>query len=177
MDPMKNTAVQPLRQDELIALTYCRLRDPLMGYVVKRIGSPEDAEDIVQDVFEALMKPGLLISGQTVTKYVYTIAHNLVVDWMRRHACSERAQQFFASYAPHSVEDAECWTSVHDIVSIEMKVLSASGEKGSRVYMMAVHEGMTAKDIAAELGMSGRTVENHIFRTRMKVRAALKEAL
>ena len=166
-----------LRQDEFIALAYCRLSAPLKGYVVKRIGNPDDAEDIVQDVFESLLKPGLLISEQTLTKYAYTIAHNLVVDWMRRHACSAKAQDFFAAYSPRSVEDAECRANVNDIAAVEMKVLQKAGEKGARVYMMAVHEGISARDIASSQGMSGRTVENHIFRTRKKVREALKEAL
>lgn len=161
-----------LRQDELIALTYCRLSAPLKGYVVKRIGNPDDAEDIVQSVFESLLKPGLLISEQTVTKYAYTIAHNLVVDWMRRHACSAKAQDFFAAYSPRSVEDAESRTVVNDIAAMEMKILQKAGEKGARVYMMAVHEGISARDIALSQGMSERTVENHIFRTRKKVREA-----
>lgn len=166
-----------LRQDELIALAYCRLAAPLKGYVVRRIGNPDDAEDMVQDVFESLLKPGLLISEQTVTRYAYTIAHNLVVDWMRRHACSAKAQDFLAAYSPRSAEDAESRVNVNDIASLEMKVLRRTGEKGARIYMMSVHEGISARDIALSYGMSERTVENHIFRTRKRVREALKEAL
>ena len=75
------------------------------------------------------------------------------------------------------MEDAECRANVNDISAVEMKVLQKAGEKGARVYMMAVHEGISARDIASSQGMSGRTVENHIFRTRKKVREALKKAL
>lgn len=173
----QHTATELLRQDELIALTYRRLLAPLTGYVVRRIGNVDDARDIVQDVFEALMKPGLLISEQTLNKYVYTIAHGLVVDWMRRHACSARAREFFAAYSPSSVEDTGVRAAVNEIAAMEMKVLKATGAKGARIYMMAVHEGMSARDIALREDVSERTIENHIFRTRKKVREALKEAL
>ena len=66
---------------------------------------------------------------------------------------------------------------VADIMRIEDAALKESGEKGRVIYMMYVHRGYAAKEIARGLGLSERTVENHIFRTRNKVRAALREAL
>lgn len=177
MTDLRNELKTLSRQDELIALTYRRMYGQLKGYVLKRIGCVEDAEDIVQNVFETLLRPGLLISEQTITRYVYTIAHNLVVDWMRHHACREKAREFFAEYFPHSVEDTDSRVNIGDINKIEMKVLERTGEKGARIYMMHVYGAISVKDIAESTGTSGRTVENHIFRTRKRVREALKEAL
>lgn len=165
------------RQDELIALTYSRLSESLLCYVYRRIGDVEESRDIVQDVFEYLMKPGLLISAQTVNKYVYTIAHSMVVDWMRRHACTLRARDFFLRYSPKGVDDAQNRACVNEIIDLENKVLSEVGEKGVRIYMMAVHGQKSVKEIARNEGLSERTVENHLFRTRKKVREFLKEAL
>ena len=149
----------------------------LCGYVAKRIGYLADVEDIVQDTFESLMKPGLMLSEQSLTKFIYSIAHNHVIDYLRRHACSIKAQEYFFAHSPLSADDADVKAQVADIMRIEDAALKESGEKGRVIYMMYVHRGYATKEIARGLGLSERTVENHIFRTRNKVRVALREAL
>lgn len=173
------TRTQPtaMRRDEMIALAYSRMYGAVCGYVAKRIGMSSDVEDIVQDTFESILKPGLLISEQTIDRYIYSIAHNRVIDWYRRHACSIKAQEYFFAHSPLSVEDADAKVQVSDIMRIEKMTLSEAGEKGRSIYMMYVHEGSCAKDIAAKMGISERTVENHIFRTKNRVRDALRKAL
>ena len=55
--------------------------------------------------------------------------------------------------------------------------LSEVCEKGRVIYIMYVHEGNRVKDIAVRMGLNERTVENHIFRTKNRVRESLKKAL
>lgn len=147
------------------------------GYVARRIGPLADVEDIVQDTFECLLAPGRILSEQTISRYIYSVAHGLVVNWYRRHACSIRAREYFFAYSPVSAEDADVNVQVADVMRIEEQALQSAGDKGRMVYMMSVHQGESAKEIARRLDLSERTVENHIFRTRAKVRMALRQAL
>ena len=66
---------------------------------------------------------------------------------------------------------------VADVIRIEEQALKTAGKKGREIYMMFVHRGESAGEIARHLDLSERTVENHIFRTRTKVRIALRQAL
>ena len=145
------------------------------GYVARRIGPSADVEDIVQDTFECLLAPGRILSEQTISRYIYSVAHGLVVNWYRRHACSIKAREYFFAYSPVSAEDAD--VKVTDVMRIEEQALQSAGDKGRMVYMMSVHQGESAKEIARRLDLSERTVENHLFRTRTKVRTALRKAL
>lgn len=147
------------------------------GYVARRIGPLADVEDIVQDTFECLLAPGRILSEQTISRYIYSVAHGLVVNWYRRHACSIRAREYFFAYSPVSAEDADVKVQVADVMRIEEQALQSAGDKGRMVYMMSVHQGESAKEIARRLDLSERTVENHLFRTRTKVRTALRKAL
>ena len=161
----------------MIASAYRAMYGKVYGYVVKRIGLIADVEDIVQDTFESLLRPGLLLSERTLDRYIYSIAHNLVIDWYRRHACTIKAQEYFFAHSPLSIDDTAAKVQVSDIVKIENMALSEAGEKGRVVYIMYVHEGSRTKDIAERMGLSERTVENHIFRTKNRVREALRKAL
>lgn len=165
------------RQNEIVSKAYRTTYDALCGYVAKRIGASADVEDIVQDTFESLLAPGRVLSEQTIRRFIYSVAHGLVVDWYRRHACSIRAQEYFFAHSPVSVEDADAKVQVSDVIRIEELALRSAGEKGRDIYMMFVHQGESVKEIALRLDLSERTVENHIFRTRTKVRAALRMAL
>lgn len=147
------------------------------GYVSRRIGPSADVEDIVQDTFECLLAPGRILSEQTISRHIYSVAHGLVVNWYRRHACSIRAREYFFAYSPVSAEDADVKVQVADVMRIEEQALQSAGDKGRMVYMMSVHQGESAKEIARCLDLSERTVENHLFRTRTKVRTALRKAL
>lgn len=168
---------QDIRRSEMIAQAFVRMYAPLCGYVAKRIGSPADVEDLVQDTFESLMKPGLMLSEQSLTKFIYSIAHNHIIDYLRRHACSIRAQEYFFAHSPLAADDADLQVQAADVMDIEDAVLKETGEKGRTIYMMFVHRGCSAKEIAEDMGLSERTVENHIFRTRNKVRESLRRAL
>ena len=53
-------------RDELIVRAYRSMYGALCGYVAKRIGYQADVEDIVQDTFESLMKPELMLSEQSL---------------------------------------------------------------------------------------------------------------
>lgn len=165
------------RQNEIVSKVYRTMYDALCGYVAKRIGASADVEDIVQDTFESLLAPGRVLSEQTIRRFIYSVAHGLVVDWYRRHACSIRAQEYFFAHSPVSVEDADAKVQVSDVIRIEELALRSAGEKGRDIYMMFVHQGESVREIALRLDLSERTVENHIFRTRTKVRAALRMAL
>lgn len=167
----------PFYRDGIVSRAYCRMYAKVCGYVARRIGNVTEVEDIVQDVFETLLQPGRLLSEDTLDRYIYSIAHNLVIDWYRRHACSIRAQEYFFAHSPLSVEDSEIKAHVADIMRVEAAALDRVGENARRIYLMFVHGGSSVKEIAQGMMLSERTVENHIFRTRSNVRDALRKAI
>ena len=164
-------------RSNMIASAYRAMYGKVYGYVAKRIGHIADVEDIVQDTFESLLRPTLLLSEQTLDRYIYSTAHNLVIDWYRRHACKIKAQEYFFAHSPLAIDNAASKVQVSDIVRLESMALSEVGEKGRVIYIMYVHEGNRVKDIAVRMGLNERTVENHIFRTKNRVRESLKKAL
>lgn len=75
-----------VRNDEKgLAACYVRQKEALKHYIASRIDRPDEAEDVVQDVFERLWKHKDFISPEAVVSLTYKVARNLMADRQRRY--------------------------------------------------------------------------------------------
>lgn len=165
-----------VRQDELIAESYEALRTPLRRFIASRIGGDAEAEDMVQDVFAKILEYDRVLTPDTLAGFVYTTARNMITDWFRRHACRRSAAEYFARFAPRSTHETEEQVAVGDLRRLEEEVVAAMPRRKAHVYCLYVREGRSSEQIAQSLGLSRRTVENHIFSARTDLREALAYA-
>lgn len=68
-----------------LAACYVRQKEALKHYIASRIDRPDEAEDVVQDVFERLWKHKDFISPEAVVSLAYKVARNLMADRQRRY--------------------------------------------------------------------------------------------
>lgn len=167
----------PLRQDALIAETYTQSRDAVRGYIYKRIGSYADAEDLTQDLFVRLLNCNTLLNEQTVLHFIYTVARNLIVDYLRRHARSRAASEYFSVYTSRTSRDTEERIAAGEVQTLETECLLRMPQRKAQIYRLCVQQDYSAERVAAELALSRRTVENHLFAARQQMRHAISACL
>jgi RNA polymerase sigma factor (sigma-70 family) len=74
-----------LEQDRRIAEVVERERSRLGRFIRRRVGDPRDAEDVLQDVFYALVEANrLLMPIEHVTGWLFRVARNRITDLLRR---------------------------------------------------------------------------------------------
>lgn len=156
--------------ESLIAEAYIQHRKALINYVYRRINDYDEATDMVQDVFVRLLSYDLL-TADTIKSLCYTIASNLVVDYLRRH-CRQQAMLAYATVMEQRREapTPEQITSYHNLEEQERIFLKVLTPATSQIYYMTHIEGMDTDDIAKILHISKRTVECHQFKGRRKMR-------
>lgn len=67
-------------------MLYRRHAGPLYNYLLRLIHEPPVAEDLVQEVFMAVWRGAGRFRGQAQVKtWLFHIAHNQAVSWLRRH--------------------------------------------------------------------------------------------
>jgi RNA polymerase sigma factor (sigma-70 family) len=72
-------------QDRKIAKIVVEQRSRLRNFIRRRVADPEDAEDIVQDVFSRLVEANrLLMPIEHITGWLYTVARNRITDLFRK---------------------------------------------------------------------------------------------
>src|SRR5512143_223621 len=74
-----------LEQDRRIAEVVERERSRLLGFIRRRVPDPRDAEDVLQDVFYALVEANrLLMPIEHVTGWLFRVARNRITDLFRK---------------------------------------------------------------------------------------------
>lgn len=161
---------------ELVSIIYREMRSDVFA-VFRRACVPEcQCWDMTQDVFERLMKIDLL-DEKRIRGMVFTIAYRMRTDYFRHRAFVRRV---FADCADAALVE-RVYNADHleaqEIRSIEMHVVSRMSDTDRRVYCMDRIEEKTAREIALELNLTCRAVENRLYRTRKTVRETLKRAM
>lgn len=167
------------RQNIIIAQAYERLYAPVLGYVIKKIGAEkrQDAEDIVQGSFCKLLQYEAFICEDSIAGLIYMIARNQVVDYMRHNARSVAVHEYLSRHSDTVSESTEEMVAASEIRHLEAECVSLMSPKKARAYRLYMHSSMGIKDISSLMGISTKTVENHIFRARADFRKMLKKVL
>jgi RNA polymerase sigma factor (sigma-70 family) len=89
-------------QDQRISDVVNREQPRLRNFIRRRVPDPRDAEDILQDVFSALVEANrLLMPIEHVTGWLFRVARNRITDLFRKR----RPESF--SHAPVADDDDE----------------------------------------------------------------------
>lgn len=154
----------------LIAEAYTEYRDALVNYVFRRINDYEEASDLVQDVFLRLLSYDL-VTRDTLKSLCYTVANNLVVDYLRRHYKRQEVMAYaLRMEQAREVVTPEEETSCHNLAEMEHKLMQVLSPAAGRVYQLTRMEEMKTDDIASLLQVSKRTVESHQLNARKRMR-------
>ncbi len=164
-------------QREIIAAKYVELRPVLYGYICSQIGSPVEAEDMVQDVFVRLLSMDTIILQSTVRNFIFSIAHNLIVDYLRHHAHTQAASEYFFVHSNRTTNETIETIAAKDVIYIERACVRTMSQHAREIYLLSEHYGRKASDIAEIMGLSKRTVENNLLMARKAIRSALAKAV
>lgn len=161
----------------LISEAFEKYRSRVLNYINYRIENYDDSEDLVQDTFVSLLECSKLICEDTIKSFIFTIAHNLVIDYLRRRC----KKQEIASYMMENPVSATCSPEtdivVNDIKEHEVHRMSLLPSQRKKIYYMNRFMDMSADDISKKLCLSKRTVENHLFISRKEVREYIKQCI
>jgi RNA polymerase sigma-70 factor (family 1) len=169
-----------LKQDNLNAFKeiYIRYWKKLYSESYKRLKNRELSEEIVQEIFTNLwLKRHSLQITSTVGGYLHQSVMNHVIDQYRKELVREKYKEAFKavhSEVDNSIEDE---IMLKDLVyTIETEV-SYLPDKCRSVYELSRNEHKTNKEIALHLGISEKTVENHLTKALKQLRLGLSHYL
>jgi RNA polymerase sigma-70 factor (ECF subfamily) len=145
----------------------------IYAYCLRQLGSREEAEDAVQATYLNACRS--LLSGfepEIAQAWLFKVAHNVCLTkqrstWRRRRI--ERPEdiqgieEFIAS--PHEPGD--------ELLGID-DALASLPEQQQRAILLREWQGLSYREVAAEMGITQGAVETLIFRARRSLAAALE---
>lgn len=141
----------------------------VLRYLTKKLPHPEDAQEIVNDVFlEAIDSLALLEKKENVQAWLFKIAHNKMVDYYRK----KKIKSLLLSQVPyldivaqeiHQPEFQFEKDKIRDKIEITLHKLS---DKYQKILRMHYEENIPVKEIAIEFNLSHKAAESLLFRAR-----------
>jgi RNA polymerase sigma-70 factor (ECF subfamily) len=166
--------------DEFYIHWYSKLKRFAWEYVI----SEEDAEDIVQDLFLELYETYSALSSSfrvNIVAYMFTAVKNRCIDYLRRKIIEQKSKDNIREsellalrmkFDSLEILDNDLLKE-RDIEQILNEALQALPERCREILVKHKIEGMKQKDIAEELNISPKTVENQLTIAYRKLREEL----
>ncbi len=154
---------------------YAKHRDELVRFIAMRIADTDEAQDRVQDIFLRLLSGRQLITAQTLPSLVYTMARHSVTDYFRRRRVYEEYEHFLKH--TDGTEEMESVISATLLMERMERSLARLPEICGRIYRLHIYDGMKVGDIAQELALPYKQVENRLGQARRYVRQQLRQCV
>ncbi|MGN7887690.1 RNA polymerase sigma-70 factor [Dyadobacter sp. 22481] len=157
---------------ELLFRWYYR---PLCSHVVRYVSSKEIAEDIVSEVFYKFHKDGVFATVETSFRnYLFSAVRYSAFDYARREMKRNTSLEYAEYVTLQPEHQPDHITQYEDLYNDVQNAINTLPQKQRRVYLMHRYEGKKYSEIAAELGISYRTVESQMYSAMQELRRIIK---
>ena len=165
-------ASAPIESDQPLAEVVDREHARLRNFIRRRVPDPSDAEDILQDVFAALVEANrLLMPIDHVTGWLYRVARNRIIDLFRARA-PESLELEDLLPSPDAGPEAE-YARALLLDALEEAIAELPPEQRD-VFVAHELEGRSFKDIAAATGVGVNTLLSRKHYAVLRLRERLR---
>ena len=155
---------------------YLRYSIRVFDLVHARVNDRYNAQEIVQELFVGLWQKRRSLSIQNCRAYLFSAAKNLVISHYRREIAREARQQNWAAGRRQVEELTYEETIAQDLHIRYQEGLKLLPDKCQRVFTLS-REGLTNHEVAEQLDISEKTVEQHITKALRFLKVYLREHL
>lgn len=154
---------------------YLRYWDKLLVVAINRLNDASEAEECVQDVFFSLWqrREDLQLSHSLATYLAVAVKYRVINALDKQYRLRNRIERSFVNSRDDqgfSAEDRLLEKELQEQITASINKLP---EKCRIVFKLSREQGLTNKQIAADLDISEKTVEAHISKAIKDIRSNL----
>jgi RNA polymerase sigma-70 factor (ECF subfamily) len=137
--------------------------DNVYRFILKNLRHEEDSRDVVQSAFEKLWRNREGIESTTAKAYLFTIAHNQMIDHLRKVKRIKLKDEFNEA---EKVTDKQ----QHNLRTVLNEALARLNETQRSLVMLKDYEGYSYEEIGKIMGLSESQVKVYLHRARIQLK-------
>lgn len=146
----------------------------MVGFALNYIGDKDQAEELVQDVFTNVwIKAEKIIISSSAKSYLFTATRNACLNFIKH----QKIEQAYANQLESPLSVNEDQVEYDELVGRLEKAMDKIPEKCREIFELNRFEGKRYKEIAEELKLSLKTVENQMGKALKILRTELGDYL
>ena len=134
----------------------------LNGWLRRSVGCSQQAADLAQDTFVRLLVRTQPVTNRSPRALLARIARGLVIDHWRRDALERAYLEALAHLPEASYPSPEVRHEALQCLERIAQMLEGLKPAAREAFLLYQLGGLTHAQIAAQLGVSSRTVERHV---------------
>lgn len=162
---------------DAFAALYNEFAGKCYSFVESLVKDSQTAKDITHDIFMKIwLRRDIISKVDSFSSYLYRMARNAVMDKFASDTIRSRyasrqllCQEEFKSYIDEKVD-------VDELQMLIFKTVSSMPEQRRRIFTLSRYKGLSNAEIADSVGISIRTVENHLTLALADIRTMLAES-
>ncbi|MEK6478421.1 RNA polymerase sigma-70 factor [Catalinimonas sp. 4WD22] len=136
----------------------------------------EEAKEMVQSVFLKLWeKRESLKEHLSLNAFLLTITKNKILNLHKRKAIELAGMQTYVKYQSASASTTEDFITFSELEKCTLQFIDSLPPRHKQIFLLSRKEGLKSEEIASQLNLSKRTIENNIYQAEIAIRQFLKE--
>lgn len=174
-----NCLLDFLRKGDLNAFEeiYRRYWKQLYSISYKRTQSSEISEELVQDIFTSLWEKRQSIQVENLSAYLFTAIKYKIINHFHREMskrCFIESTSASSKRADNSTEEMVLLNDLNQALTQEIEKLPA---KRKMIFKLYRQQNLSMKQVASQMGVSEKTVENQLNKAFKMLRLSLRHFL
>ena len=164
-----------MEQYEAFNRVYDATRDTLLKWLIPRVRSGADVEDLMQEIYKRLYRKMSRFGVREPEKYVFGIAKKELAKFYRHKAAKETHEAPLTDQLPDEGIEPEDIVLDRETERTLWELIKTEPLKSYQAFTLYYGFSVPTDEIAKELGLSEDAVRKRLSRTRARLRAQLTE--
>lgn len=162
---------------EQISRLFVSHRQAIVDFLIRKVSCPETAQDLSQETYIRLLRQDQLPHTDNLTGYLFRTAERLAIDFLRHYQRTAQHAEPLDDALPCPAIQPEALAILRQQCEILLDAIASLPKTCRQVFLLRKIDELTYTDIAAQLGISEKTVQRHLIKAMLHCHRRLQDPL